>query len=47
MDNRLRFLYYDIRELWGHVWKVQPGNGKTRVSEVPDIKEKPYVNGKA
>ena len=22
MDNRLKFLYYDMTELWGHVWKV-------------------------
>ena len=21
------FLYCDITELWGHVWKAQPGNG--------------------
>ena len=27
MDNRLRFLYCDMTELWGHVWRAQPGNG--------------------
>ena len=27
MDNRLRFLYCVRTELWGHVWKAQPGNG--------------------
>ena len=34
MDNRLRFLYCVRTELWGHVWKAQPGNGKTGASRV-------------
>ena len=27
MDNRLKFLYCVITELWGRMWKVEPGNG--------------------
>ena len=34
MDNRLKFLYRDITELWGHVWRAQAGNGKPGASEV-------------
>ncbi len=35
MDNRLRFLYYDMTELWGHVQRAEAGNGKPGASEVP------------
>ena len=34
MDNRLRFLYCCMAELWGHRWRAQTGNGKTGASEV-------------
>ena len=34
MDNRLRFLYYDNTELWGHREKARAGSGKTGASEV-------------
>ena len=27
MDNRWRFLYYDMTELWGHVQRAEAGNG--------------------
>ena len=27
MDNRLRFLYYCMTELWGHRGKAQPRDG--------------------
>ena len=29
MDNRLRFLYCCITELWGHRGRAHPGNGNT------------------
>ena len=32
MDNRLRFLYFMISELWGHSHKAESGNGKTGAS---------------
>ena len=34
MDNRWRFLYCGMTELWGHVRKAEAGNGKTGTSEV-------------
>ena len=46
MDNRLKFLYYDITELWGHVWRAGAGNGKPGASRVPDTQANPGVNGK-
>jgi hypothetical protein len=36
MDNRFRFLYYSITELWGRMERAGAGNGKTGTSEVPD-----------
>ena len=42
----MKFLYYDMTELWGHVWKAEAGNGKTGASEVPAALEKPCGNGK-
>ena len=33
MDNRLKFLYYLITELWGHREGSRAGNGKTGASE--------------
>ena len=34
MDNRWRFLYCGMTELWGHVRKAEAGNGKTGASRV-------------
>ncbi|EDK22936.1 hypothetical protein [[Ruminococcus] torques] len=34
MDNRLKFLYYPVTELWGRRQRAQAGNGKTGASEV-------------
>ena len=34
MDNRLKFLYCDITELWGHRERAGAGTGKTGASEV-------------
>ena len=34
MDNRLKFLYYVMSELWGHRWRVEAGNENTGASEV-------------
>ena len=38
MDNRLRFLYYIVSELWGRREKARAGNGKTGISE-GDVRE--------
>ena len=46
MDNRFRFLYRDITELWGHVWRAQAGNGKPGASEVGVVLANPYGNPK-
>ena len=46
MDNRLKFLYYHITELWGHVRKAKAGNGKTGASEVGVQKANPLHNPK-
>lgn len=35
MDNRWRFLYCGMTELWGHVQRAEAGNGKPGASEVP------------
>ena len=36
MDNRLKFLYCSITELWGHRGEHKPGMEKTGASEVGD-----------
>ena len=42
MDNRFRFLYFTMTELWGHVKEVTAGNGKTGARrEVPGRKTPP------
>ena len=46
MDNRLRFLYYGITELWGRRKRAQAGNGKTGASEVGVTKANPRGNPK-
>ena len=33
MDNRFRFLYHMITELWGHGRRTRAGNGKPGASE--------------
>ena len=43
----MKFLYYDITELWGHRGKALAGKGKTGVSEVRVWLEKPPYNLKA
>ena len=40
----MKFLYYHITELWGHVRKAQAGNGKTGTSEVGDELANPLIN---
>ena len=47
MDNRLRFLYYSMSELWGHRRKGRAGNEDTGASEVGVKLEKPFNNPKA
>ena len=42
----MKFLYYHITELWGHVRKAKAGNGETGASRVADWQEKPSVNAK-
>lgn len=44
MDNRLKFLYYDITELWGHVWRAGAGNGKPGASEIGEKLANPLLN---
>ena len=46
MDNRWRFLYCDMTELWGHVQRAGAGNGKPGASEVPGGLANPPANGK-
>ena len=46
MDNRWRFLYCGMTELWGHVRKAEAGNGKPGASGVPVTLENPGGNGK-
>ena len=42
MDNRWRFLYCHITELWGHRREVVAGDGKPGASAGGAVKEKPY-----
>ena len=44
MDNRLKFLYCDISEMWGHRTKGEPGNEKTGASIGLVKLEKPLNN---
>ena len=46
MDNRLKFLYCDITELWGRMWRAWAGNGKTGTSEVGVWQANPSYNPK-
>ena len=45
MDNRLKFLYYSMSELWGHRRKGRAGNEETGASEVGVKLEKPGQAG--
>ena len=47
MDNRLRFLYCGMSELWGRMCKARAGNGKTRTSAGAARKENPPGNARA
>ena len=47
MDNRWRFLYYKVTELWGRRRKARPGNGKPRASEGGAMEGKPYGRPKS
>ena len=46
MDNRWRFLYCGMTELWGHVRKAEAGNGEPGASGVPATLANPGGNGK-
>ena len=46
MDNRLKFLYCHVTELWGRREERRAGNEETGASEVPAALEKPCGNGK-
>ena len=46
MDNRFRFLYHMISELWGHRAITRPGNEKTGASEVGVKPANPLNNPK-
>jgi hypothetical protein len=46
MDNRLKFLYCRITELWGHRGKGRAGNEKTGASVAGVRLEKPPGNPK-
>ena len=46
MDNRLRFLYFVISEMWGHRDKAWAGNGKTGASGVAVWEENPPCKAK-
>ncbi len=44
MDNRWKFLYYDITELWGHGRKAWARKGKTCTSGVGVHQANPVCN---
>ena len=44
MDNRLKFLYLMITELWGRRKKARAGNGKTGTSGVRAKEANPLCN---
>ncbi len=46
MDNRLKFLYLMITELWGRRKKARAGNGKTGTSRVSVWEANPPYNEK-
>ena len=40
----MKFLYYDITELWGHRGKAKARKGKTGASEVRELQANPELN---
>ena len=46
MDNRWRFLYCVITELWGRMWRAEAGKGKPGTSEVGGVLANPHINPK-
>ncbi len=46
MDNRWRFLYCCMTELWGRMQRAWAGRGKTGASEVGEGKANPPFNPK-
>ena len=44
MDNRWRFLYCVMTELWGRMCKAGAGKGNTGTSGGGDVQEKPCIN---
>ena len=44
MDNRWRFLYCAMTELWGRMWKEAAGKGKTGTSAGGGVQEKPHAD---
>ena len=47
MDNRLRFLYYIMTELWGHRGKAWAGDGRAGASEGAVGQANPFDKAKA
>ena len=47
MDNRLRFLYYIMTELWGRMWEAWARAWKPRASAGAVREEKPPHKAKA
>ena len=45
MDNRFKFLYFIMTELWGHVREAKAGNGKTGARHKPRERKNPPVSG--
>ena len=41
MDNRFKFLYFTMTELWGHVLKADAGKGKTGARHEPGERKSP------
>ena len=46
MDNRLKFLYCNVSEMWGHRQRAGAGNGETGASEVGEQQANPAVQSK-
>ena len=46
MDNRWRFLYCSVTEMWGRMEEAWAGKGKTGASGIGEGPEKPSFNPK-
>ena len=44
MDNRLRFLYCVMTELWGRAWRARAGSGEPGASERGAVQANPHGN---